>query len=94
MRNVAENVLLWGAVAITWLGVAGFWRLRTALDRLHCVTFVNAAAGGALFCAALAHDGFSARLLKFAFLLVGTLAGGAALAHASGRALWLRERRP
>lgn len=94
MRATAADVLLWVAVLNAWLGVAGFTRLRTTLDRLHCVTFVNAASGGALFFAVFAHDGFSVRLIKFAFLLLSTLVGGAVLSHATGRALWLRERRP
>ena len=93
MRNTAASVLLWGSVLIIWLGVAGFGRLRTALDRLHCVTFINAAGGGALFLAALAHDGFSVRVLKFALLLFAALVGGALMAHATGRTLFMRERR-
>ena len=94
MRTTAANVLLWVSVLNIWLAVGGFTRLRTALDRLHCVTFVNAAGGGALFFAVLAHDGFSVRLIKLGFLLLSALVGGAVLSHATGRALWIRERRP
>lgn len=72
MRATAANVLLWVSVLNVWLGIAGFTRLRTTLDRLHCVTFVNAAGGGALFLAVLVHDGFSVRPVKLAFLLFST----------------------
>lgn len=94
MRTTVANVLLCVSVLSIWLGVAGFTRLRTALDRLHCVTFVNVAGGGALFFAVFAHDGFSVRLIKLGFLLLSALVGGTVLSHATGRALWMRERRP
>jgi len=73
-----------------WLGAAGFARLRAPLDRLHCVTFVNVAGGGALFVAALLSDGLSIRVCKILLLVVVVLLAGAALSHATGRALVLR----
>jgi multicomponent Na+:H+ antiporter subunit G len=81
------DALLALAVLACWLGAAGFLRLRSAYDRLHCVTFVNAAAGAAILGAALAADGLSARVGKIAVLVALSLGVGAALAHASGRAL-------
>jgi len=72
--------------------VLGLLRLRTPLDRLHCVTFVNCAAGGALLLAALAQEGFSDRVVKLGLLLILLLLGGALLAHATARALHARRR--
>ena len=77
-------------VGATWLGCLGFVRLRTPLDRLHCVTFVNVAAGTALCIAAFLADGASTRALKILLTVIVSVCYGAALSHASGRALWLR----
>jgi multicomponent Na+:H+ antiporter subunit G len=87
---VAVDALLALAVLACWLGAAGFARLRSPLDRLHCVTFVNVAAGLAVFLAAFVADGPSHRVLKIGMLIAAVLFVGAALAHASGRALLLR----
>ncbi len=83
-------VLLAVVVAGTWLGCVGFARLRVPLDRLHCVTFVNTVAGTALTAAAFIADGPSTRALKILLITVVSLAYGAALSHAAGRALWVR----
>ncbi len=82
--------LLAVVVGATWLGCLGFTRLRTPLDRLHCVAFVNAAAGTALCVAAFLADGPSTRAWKILLIVLVSLCYGAALSHASGRALWLR----
>jgi multicomponent Na+:H+ antiporter subunit G len=79
-------------VGATWLGCLGFARLRTPLDRLHCVAFVNVTAGTALTVAAFVADGPSVRAFKILLMTVVSLAGGAALSHATGRAVWLRAR--
>ncbi len=92
MRTYVADALLCVTVLASWLGALGFTRLRSALDRLHCVTFVNAAGGGMLLLAVLAHDGFSIRVIKVLFLVCSALVSGAALAHATGRAIWFRER--
>lgn len=84
------NALLVLLVLAAWLGCAGFARLRSPLDRLHCATFVNAACGAALAAVALVADGASDRALKILLLAVTTLLAGAVLAHATGRALVLR----
>ena len=87
---VATDVLLALAVAASWLGAAGLWRLRTSLDRLHCVTFVNVASGLAILIAAILTDGPSTRAAKIVLLSLALLWIGAALAHATGRAVRLR----
>ena len=74
-----------------WLGCFGFFRFRTALDRLHCAGFVNAAAGFAVTVAVFLQDGATDRSLKTAAVLVILLVGGAALVHATGRAIRLRQ---
>jgi multicomponent Na+:H+ antiporter subunit G len=86
------DALLALAVLACWLGAAGFARLSSPLDRLHCVTFVNATAGIAILVAAFIADGVSARTVKILVLNAAALASGAALAHATGRALLLRQR--
>lgn len=90
MRTAAIDALLALAVLACWLGAAGFVRLRRPLDRLHCVTFVNIAAGLPILIAAFIADGPSDRVLKLGLLMVGVVLTGAALAHATGRALRLR----
>ena len=90
LTAAAINALLVVLVLAAWLGCAGFIRLRAPLDRLHCVAFVNAAAGAALVAAAFAADGASSRSFKTLLLVAAALLSGAALAHATGRALLLR----
>jgi len=92
VRAIAIDVLLAVSVLACWLGTIGFLRLRTALDRLHCVTFVNAASGATLLAAALVADGPTDRVAKVAVLAAAVLWAGAGLAHATGRALSLREK--
>jgi multicomponent Na+:H+ antiporter subunit G len=92
MTSIVIDALLALAVLACWLGAAGFARLNSPLDRLHCVTFVNAAAGIAILVAAFVADGISARAIKILVLNAAALASGAALAHATGRALLLRQR--
>lgn len=84
--------LLVVAVACVWLGCTGFARLTSAYDRLHCVTFVTVAAGGAVFLACWTDLGMSPAVLKILFLLVYAVVNGAALGHATGRAMLHRER--
>ena len=88
--TAAIAVLLAVVVGVVWLGCLGFARLRTPLDRLHCVAFVNAAAGSALCVAGFLADGASTRAWNILLTVLVSLCYGAALSHASGRALWLR----
>ena len=83
------------AVATAWLGVIAFVRLRTPLERVHAVTFVNVATGGFVTLAALLSDGVGARSLKCVLIWIATMLTGSLLSHATGRALHLRggERR-
>ena len=91
MTSIIIDALLTLAVLTCWLGAAGFARLTSPLDRLHCVTFVNAGAGVAILVAAFVADGVSARAIKILVLNAAVLASGAALSHATGRALLLRK---
>ncbi len=77
-------------VAVAWLAAAGFARLRMPLDRLHCVTFVNAGCGLALLAASLTGDGFSNRTGNILLVVALNLLGGAAGSYAIGRALRVR----
>lgn len=90
MRAGFVDALLVVLVLAAWLGCAGFARLRSPLDQLHCVTFVNAACGAALAVVAFVADGASDRAFKILLLVAAALLSGAALAHATGRALVLR----
>lgn len=87
MRAAATDAALVLMVASVWLACAGFVRLPSALDRLHTASFVYAAGGVTLLLAGALTDGFSARVLKIAFVLLCSLVGGAASVHAIGRAL-------
>ena len=62
-------------------------RLADALDRLHCATFINVAAGTAFTLVAFLADGASNRAGKGVLVLVFSLVAGAAQSHAIGRAL-------
>jgi monovalent cation/proton antiporter MnhG/PhaG subunit len=84
------EVLLGLTVLSAWLGAVGFLRFKTALDRLHCASFVSAAGGFALALAVLAQDGLTDRLLKMLAIWAILLLSGAATSHALGRALVLR----
>ncbi len=83
-----------GAVAVAWLAAAGFARLRTPLDRLHCVTLVNGGSGLALIAASLAGDGISNRTGNILFVVALNLVGGAAGSYAVGRTLRVRGSLP
>jgi multicomponent Na+:H+ antiporter subunit G len=94
VKAIAIDALLAIAVGACWLGAAGFLCLKAALDRLHCVSFVNAAAGLAVLIAAFVADGASDRAFKILVLTAVVLIAGAALAHATGRALVQRGHPP
>jgi multicomponent Na+:H+ antiporter subunit G len=83
-------VLLTIAVACVWLGSFGFARFGSAYDRLHCVTFVAVTGGFFVVVAAFLADGVSDRALKVLLFFLLTLADGAAVAHATGRAVMRR----
>lgn len=89
--SLVVSAALVAAVAAAWIAALGFRRLRTPLERLHAVTFVNVAGGGALLVAAFAADGLSPRAVKCAALWLATLLIGALLSHVTGRALHIRD---
>ena len=89
--NVVLAILLVLAVAAAWLGAIGLWRLRTALARLHCATFVTVAGGLALTACVFVTDGASSRAWKSLGLLSLLLIIGSATTHALGRALVTRR---
>ncbi len=89
--TVAIGILLGLSVLSAWLASVGFLRFDSALDRLHCASFVNAAGGLTVTIAVIVHDGMSDRSLKTIAVFAILLLGGAALTHAAGRALVLRD---
>lgn len=93
MRTQVVEALLALLVLLAWLGAAGFARLAWPLDRLHCVTFVNIACGALVLVAAGLWGGAADDVIKVAFLLGVLLAGGAAIGHATARAI-VRRRAP
>lgn len=93
MRAQAVEVLLALLVLTAWLGTAGFARLAWPLDRLHCVTFVNIGCGALLLAAAALRGGSPDDVIKVAILLGALLVGGAAVTHATARAI-VRRRAP
>ncbi len=78
-------------VFAAWLAALGFARLRTPLERLHAITFLNAVAGAALVAAAFITEGSSTRPWKSVLLWALLLLSGGLLAHATGRALLIRD---
>lgn len=90
MNALALDTVLVAAVTAVWLSVVGFARLRTPLDRLHCVTFLNLTAGTLLAAAALLTDGVSNRSLTVVFIVALNLLCGAATSHVTGRAFLQR----
>lgn len=90
-RALTDGFLVASVIAV-WLGCLGFARLSNAYDRLHCVTFVSVAAGVPLMLACWAHQGASEPILKVVFVVLFALLNGAALGHATGRAVLHRER--
>lgn len=80
-------------VLAAWLGAAGFARLAWPLDRLHCVTFVYVTCGALTLTAAALWGGSADDVIKVAVLLAALFVGGAAVAHATARAI-VRRRAP
>lgn len=94
MTGLVIDALLTVVVLGAWLACAGFARLRTPLDRMHCVAFANTVSGVALSIAAFVSDGASVRALKVLLIVGLSLLAGAAMSHATGRALLLRGSAP
>lgn len=92
MKTIAVDILLGIAVLSVWLACFGFARLKSALDRVHCATFVNIVAGLSLTLAAIVQDGATSRSWKTAALLLTAALVGAATSHAVGRAIYFREK--
>lgn len=87
MRSVLVDGLLVVLVGAAWLGVGGFARLRTALDRLHCISFINTVCGLLLVAIAFVAEGASSRAVKILFIVALNLLSGAVISHATGRAI-------
>jgi len=79
-------------VLASWIGTFGLLRLRTPLQRLHCVTFVTVATAFCILLAAFAAEGPSLRVGKLCLLLVVMLVAGAGTSHAIGRTILIRDR--
>lgn len=93
MKPILIDALLIAVVGAGWLGIAGFAQLRMPLDRLHCVTFVNTVCGVLLTAAAFVSDGVSSRAIKILFIVALSLLSGAAMSHATGRAIIQRGKK-
>ena len=88
--KLAAEILLGLGVLAAWLGCAGFARMRSPLDRMHCVAFVNAISGVCVLLAAALTEGPTTRVFKILLIVGIGLLAGAAMSHATGRALLLR----
>ena len=91
MRAHAVEALLAMFIVTTWIAAGGFARLAWPLDRLHCVTFMNVTCGALILAAAGLWGGSAADVIKVALLLGALLVGGAAVAHATARAITRRR---
>ena len=89
--TVVIALLLACAIASAWIGAIGFLRLESALDRLHCVTFVYVGSGLPVAIAAFLADGPSTRAFKILLLVVVALVAGAAVNQAVARAIFVRD---
>ena len=89
--SAAIGVLLALLVAGAWLAAFGFARLRSPLDRLHCVSFVYVACGLPLATLAFLADGASTRAFKVLFLVIVALVAGASVTQAMARAIFVRD---
>ena len=79
------------SVASFWLAAWGLLRLSSAYDRLHCVTFAAIAGGLPVLIATFIAQGASAAAFKVLLIFVLNVGCGAALTHATGRAIAFRE---
>lgn len=91
MKHVIIDLLIVLALATAWIGALGFARLRSSLDRLHCVTFVYVGCGIPLAIAAFVADGLSSRALKMLLLTMVALVAGASLNQVAARAIFNRD---
>ncbi len=91
MKAVIVDILLALAVASAWLGAVGFARLRSAMDRLHCATFVTLGTGLPIMVAAFVEDGLAQRPFKILLLFAVTLIAGASINQAIARAIFTRD---
>lgn len=79
------------SVASFWLAAWGLLRLPSAYDRLHCVPFAAIAGGLPVLIATFIAQGVSAGAFKVLLIFMLNLGCGAALTHAIGRAMALRD---
>lgn len=91
MKEVVLGVLAAAIVAAAWLGALGFARLRSALDRLHCVTFVLVGCGLPLVVLAFVADGPSVRAFKVLGMVAIALVAGASVNQSVARAVFERD---
>ena len=91
MSAIIVDILLAIAVISAWVAAAGFARLTSALDRMHCVAFVTLGCGLPIVAAAFLADGFSTRAFKLLLLFVVALVAGAAVNHAVARTIFTRD---
>jgi multicomponent Na+:H+ antiporter subunit G len=89
--KIAVAAVLGLGVLAAWLAVAAYMRLRTPLQRLHALSFLNAVSGSCFLIGVWLSDGASTRALKSVLIWVMMLLVGALLAQGSARMLLLRE---
>ena len=91
MSAIVVDVLVGMAVLSAWLGALGFARLTSALDRLHCIAFVNVGCGLPIIAAGFVADGPSTRAFKILLLWLVAMIAGAAVNQAAARAIFTRD---
>ena len=89
MSALGDFFLIFAAGAAA-LGGLGFALAPTAYARLHWVSFVSSLAVPPAALAVVTHDPGPAMIAKVILILAASLAGGAVLTHATGRAIFLR----
>lgn len=91
MSGFVRDALLAALVGFAFLSTAALVRLRSGLDALHALGFLGLVCGALLLVAVLVSQGLATVAFKAAFLFIVLLGGGAAVMHATGRALFLRR---
>jgi multisubunit Na+/H+ antiporter MnhG subunit len=85
------GALLALAVLASWLGVFALARTRSAMRRIHAVSFLGWGMGLPIAAAALLTDGLTPRDYKCVLIWAAVVLASALLAHVTGRSLHLRE---
>ena len=91
LHTLTTDVLLGGVVLTCWVGAAGMWKMKQAIQALHYVS-VPASTGIILLAIAVfIEEGNSQASWKTLLIALVVLGTNSVVGHATGRALRARE---